>query len=61
MVNETVSTQVRLPSELYEYIQDEAGRLGIANNAFLMVLCELGRKVWEENKSGVIRQARREE
>lgn len=50
MANESVSTQIRLPSGLHEYIQKEAGRLGIANNAFLVILCELGGKVWDANK-----------
>ena len=48
--NETVNTQIRLPAGLHEYIQKEAGRLGIANNAFLVILCELGGKVWDANK-----------
>lgn len=50
MVNEVVSKQIRLPAGLHEYIQKEAGRLGIAENAFLIILCELGGKVWEANK-----------
>lgn len=50
MANESVSTQIRLPAGLHEYIQKEAGRLGIANNAFLVILCELGGKVWDANK-----------
>lgn len=49
MANESVSTQIRLPSGLHEYIQKEAGRLGIANNAFLIILCELGGRVWDMN------------
>ena len=50
MANECVNTQIRLPAELHDYIQKEAGRLGIANNAFLIILCELGGKVWNDNK-----------
>lgn len=42
-----VSTQVRLPSEMHEYIQREADRLGISQNAFLVVLLEHGKKLWE--------------
>jgi len=50
MANETVNTQIRLPAGLHQYIQKEASRMGIANNAFLIMLCELGGKVWDENK-----------
>lgn len=50
MANESVNTQIRLPAELHQYIQQEAARLGIANNAFLIILCELGGKVWDGNK-----------
>lgn len=41
------STQVRLPEEIHLYIQQEAGRLGIAQNAFLLVLLDRGKKLWE--------------
>lgn len=44
---ETVSTQIRLPSEIHEYIRQEADRMGIAQNAFLVVLLEQGKKLWE--------------
>ena len=53
MANESVNTQIRLPAGLYEYIQKEAGRLGIAQNALMIILCELGGKVWEERKRQV--------
>ena len=42
-----VATQIRLPKELHEYIRTEAARLGIAQNAFLVVLLDQGRRVWE--------------
>lgn len=42
-----VSTQVRLPADIYEYIEQEAGRMGIAKNAFLIILLEQGRKLWK--------------
>ena len=51
MANEINSTQVRLPAALYQSIQNEAARLGIANNAFLIILCEMGGKVWEQTKN----------
>lgn len=42
-----VSTQIRLPAEIHEYIKQEADRMGIAQNAFLVILLEQGRKLWE--------------
>ena len=44
---EVIATQVRLPAEIHAYIQTEAARLGIAQNAFLVVLLDRGRKAWE--------------
>lgn len=44
---EVIATQVRLPSTLHEYIKNEATRLGIAQNALLVVLLDLGRRAWE--------------
>lgn len=42
-----VSTQIRLPAGIYQYIEQEADRMGIAKNAFLIILLEQGRKLWE--------------
>lgn len=42
-----ISTQVRLPADIYEYIEQEAERMGIAKNAFLIILLEQGRKLWK--------------
>lgn len=42
-----ISTQIRLPAGIYEYIEREADRMGIAKNAFLIILLEQGRKLWE--------------
>ena len=42
-----IQTQVRLPAEIYEYIGQEASRMGIPKNAFLIILLEQGRKLWE--------------
>lgn len=47
MKNETISTQIRLPANMHEYIKQEAERIGIAQNAFLIILLEQGRKLWE--------------
>ncbi len=44
---EVISTQIRLPAEIHEYIKQESDRLGIAQNAFLVVLLEQGKKLWE--------------
>lgn len=46
-MKETISTQIRLPSEMHEYIKKEADRMGIAQNAFLVILLEQGKKLWE--------------
>lgn len=48
---EIVSTQIRLPASIHKYIKQEAERLGIAQNAFLIVLLEQGRKLWESDVS----------
>lgn len=45
--NKVIATQIRLPANIHEYIRQEAERLGIAQNAFLVVLLEQGRKLWE--------------
>ena len=44
---EIISTQIRLPVGIHEYIKQEAERIGIAQNAFLVVLLEQGKKLWE--------------
>jgi len=44
---EIVSTQIRLPTGMHEYIKREAERMGIAQNTFLIILLEQGRKLWE--------------
>ena len=47
----TVATQTRLPAEIHEYIKQEAARLGIAQNAMLVILLDRGRKLWEAEVS----------
>lgn len=44
---EIISTQIRLPAEIHEYIKQEAERMGIAKNAFLITLLYQGKKLWE--------------
>lgn len=48
---EIVSTQIRLPASIHKYIKQEAERLGIVQNAFLIVLLEQRRKLWESDVS----------
>lgn len=47
MKNEYIPTQIRLPVGMHEYIKREATKMGIAQNAFLVVLLEQGKKLWE--------------
>ncbi|MFG6367806.1 MAG: hypothetical protein K1W16_05175 [Lachnospiraceae bacterium] len=47
MNKNVVCTQIRLPAEIHEYIRKEADRMGIAQNAFLVILLEQGKKLWE--------------
>lgn len=47
MKNEVINTQIRLPAQMHEYIKQEAAKMGIAQNAFLVVLLEQGKKLWE--------------
>lgn len=49
MKDKIVSTQIRLPAVIHEYIKQEADRMGIAQNAFLVILLEQGKKLWEAN------------
>ena len=46
-MKETISTQIRLPADIHNYIKQEADRMGIAQNAFLIILLEQGRKLWD--------------
>ena len=43
MRRNSVSTQVRLSKEMYEYITKEATRLAVAKNAIITVLLEINR------------------
>ncbi len=44
-----ISTQIRLPVEIHQYIKQEAERMGIAQNAFLIILLEQGKRLWESD------------
>lgn len=47
MNGKVISTQIRLPEGIHGYIKEESARLGIAQNAFLVILLEQGKKLWE--------------
>lgn len=44
---DSVSTQIRLPQAIHDYLKQESSRLGIAQNALLVILLEQGKKLWE--------------
>ena len=46
-MKKTVSTQIRIPAQMHDYIKQESDRIGIAQNAFLIILLEQGKKLWE--------------
>lgn len=45
--NKVIASQIRLPTGIHEFIKQESTRLGIAQNAFLIILLEQGKKLWE--------------
>lgn len=47
MTESVISTQMRLPAGIHKYIKQEAERIGVSQNAFLVILLEHGRKLWE--------------
>lgn len=47
MKNDIMSTQIRLPVEIHDYIKQEADRMGIPQNSFLIILLEQGKKLWQ--------------
>ena len=51
-----VSTQIRLPADIHDYIKSEADRMDIAQNAFLVVLLDLGRKAWEAEITRTVKE-----
>ena len=44
---EIISTQIRLPADIHEYIRQEADKMCIAQNAFLITLLYQGKRLWE--------------
>lgn len=47
-------TQIRLPAGMHGFIQQEAERTGISQNALMLMLMELGKRVYDDP---AIRQA----
>lgn len=47
MEKSIVSMQIRLPANLHEYAKEEAAKMGIPLNSFLVVLMTQGKKLWE--------------
>ena len=47
MKNESISTQIRLPVGIYEYIKEKSAEMGISQNSFLIILLNQGKKLWE--------------
>lgn len=50
-MNGVISTQVRLPENIHSYIREQAGKMGITQNAFLVILLEQGKRLWEAEVS----------
>lgn len=46
-MNGVISTQVRLPESIHSYIREQSEKMGIAQNAFLVILLEQGKRLWE--------------
>lgn len=51
MKDDKIQTQIRLPSGIHEYIKQEAARMGVPQNTFLVILLEQGRRLWEADIS----------
>lgn len=52
---EIISTQIRLPADIHNYIKQEAERLNMAQNSFLIVLLDRGRKLWESEATHLLK------
>ena len=42
------TTQIRLPAEMHQFIQQEAARTGVSQNALMLMLMELGKRVYDQ-------------
>lgn len=47
MASVTVNSQIRVPLDLYQYIQTESDRMGISQNAVMLMLMDMGRSLKE--------------
>lgn len=47
MAKETLTTQIRLPADLFDYIRSEANRTGVSQNGIMLILMDIGRKLAE--------------
>ncbi len=43
----TIATSLRIPESRNEYIKEKANEIGISQNAFIMMLIDLGIKLYE--------------
>lgn len=43
----TITTTLRIPEERNEYIKEKANEIGLSQNAFMMMLIDLGIKLYE--------------
>lgn len=44
--SDVVATQIRIPTELHEYMKQESQKLNIPMNSFLNILLTFGREKW---------------
>ena len=51
MKNEKKHTQIRIPEELAEYIEQQSKRMQVSQNAIMVILMDLGMKAYENTKS----------
>lgn len=42
------ATQIRLPAEMHGFIKQEAERTGISQNSVMLMLLELGKRVYDD-------------
>lgn len=50
-MKDNVSTQIRLPANLHAWMKQEAEKIGVPLNSFLIILLDRGKRVWEQNVS----------
>lgn len=45
----TIVTSIRLPEQRNDYIREKAHEIGVSQNAFMVMLIDLGIKLYESN------------